>query len=444
MSANAITALDHLDNTVRLSDKRVAAKPQSRKSSVGKARPIIEMSGNKKADREHTGDANDARSGRPSLSTLVQDVLRPVKWVRDIHLALIIFYCWEGLFLMASQMMPPGRLRKCLGIVEYLLTLVFYLYITLRIILPERLLERLQFGEPPLQQGMQRVRWKCNCGSKLYDDYLELKPGAAALFELALNTPSQQRPSGRYRAAPRQDYALSWPRGSGLPSPGPLLPFSRTPNSTSTSTTIDPNARVDQHSSATTICEQESKWLLVCARAWRRPTSLIHLNVCSTSSDQQLFTELRRSYLQTKAWYHRFSLKVVQSIRFVQAERRIPLPSLRLAPTRRRDLMTHLFHHPHEANEKAITFLRSPKKRKQRLAVCPQAGTNLGWGIHLVEGYAMTRVWSLASGMFLISSMVFAIAWSVLEHDIQGAFAIAAYVVALVGLGVGTLQTYIA
>lgn len=115
-----------------------------------------------------------------------------------------------------------------------------------------------------------------------------------------------------------------------------------------------------------------------------------------------------------------------------------------LLPPVGENLMTHLFHHPHDANEKAITFWRSPKKRRQRLAVCPQASTNLGWGIHLVEGYAMTRVWSLAYGMFLIGSMVFAIAWSVLEHDVQGAFAIAAYVVALVGLGVGTLQTYIA
>ncbi|KAL8626868.1 hypothetical protein Q9189_007437 [Teloschistes chrysophthalmus] len=381
ISESAVAELDPLDNAVQLSDERVATEPQSRESSVGEARPVIELSGIKKPHKEHTSVVDDARSGHASLSTPVQDFLQP------------------------------------------------------------------------------------SCGSKLYDDYLELRPGAAAQFELALNTPSQQRPSGPYGAAPGPDYyASSWPRGSG-PSPGPLLPLSRTPNSASAPTTIGSNARNSQHSSATTVSEQESKWLLVCARAWRRPTSLIHLNVCSTSSDQQLFTELRRSYLQTKAWYHRFTLKAVQSIRFVQFElhprdlvdiRKVPdMPSERrkdeyvyqacdLLPPVGENLMTHLFHHPHEANEKAITFLRSPKKRKQRLAVCPQAGTNLGWGIHLIEGYAMTRVWSLAFVMFLVSSMVFAIAWSVLEHDVQGAFAIAAYVVALVGLGVGTLQTYIA
>lgn len=113
-----------------------------------------------------------------------------------------------------------------------------------------------------------------------------------------------------------------------------------------------------------------------------------------------------------------------------------------LIPPIGENLMTHLFHHPHEANERAITFLRSPKKLKERLAVCPQMGTNLGWGIHLVEGWAMTKVWLLAMAMFLSSSLVFAITWSVLEHDLQGAFAVAAYFVTLAGLGIGTLQAY--
>ena len=114
-----------------------------------------------------------------------------------------------------------------------------------------------------------------------------------------------------------------------------------------------------------------------------------------------------------------------------------------LLPPVGENLMTHLFHHPHEANEKAITFVRSPKKRKQRLAVCPQMGTNIGWGIHLVEGYAITKLWLLALAIFLISSLAFAIAWSVLQHDVQGAFAVAAYFVTLAALGVGTVQSYI-
>lgn len=115
-----------------------------------------------------------------------------------------------------------------------------------------------------------------------------------------------------------------------------------------------------------------------------------------------------------------------------------------LLPPVGENLMTHLFHHPHEANEKAITFLRAPKKRKQRLSVCPQIGTNVGWGIHLDEGYSITRLWLLALATFLFSSLIFAIAWSILKHDVQGAFAVAAYFVTLAGLGAGSVQSYIA
>ncbi|KAL8948379.1 MAG: hypothetical protein Q9222_005435 [Ikaeria aurantiellina] len=114
-----------------------------------------------------------------------------------------------------------------------------------------------------------------------------------------------------------------------------------------------------------------------------------------------------------------------------------------LLPPVGENLMTHLFHHPHDGNEKAITFLRSPKKRKQKLAICPQKGTNVGWGIHLVEGWAMTKIWLLALAMLFSSSLIFAVSWSVLQHDVQGAFGVASYCIALSGLGIGTIQAHI-
>lgn len=247
---------------------------------------------------------------------------------------------------------------------------------------------------------------------------------------------------------------------------GSASTLSGQPSSSGIPTTVyNPRPVNSRPTSATIACDLESRWLLVCAQVWQRPTSLLHLDVCSTSSDQQLFTELRQLYLQLKrAWWRRLSLKAVKSIRFIQFElhpkdlvdvRKVPdmPPQARneeylyqpcdLLPPIGENLMTHLFHHPHEANEKAITFLRSPKKRKQRLAVCPQKGTNVGWGIHLVEGWAVTKIWVLACLIFLLSSLVFAIAWSVLRHDIQGAFSVAAYFVALTGLGIGTVQAYI-
>ncbi|KAL8949907.1 MAG: hypothetical protein Q9222_004020 [Ikaeria aurantiellina] len=114
-----------------------------------------------------------------------------------------------------------------------------------------------------------------------------------------------------------------------------------------------------------------------------------------------------------------------------------------LIPPTGENLMAHLFHYPHEANERAITFMRSPKKRKLRLAICPQMGTNIGWGIHLVEGWSMIKLWLLALVISFLGGMVFAVTWSVMKHDIQGAFAVAAYFVALSGLGAGTAQAYL-
>lgn len=101
--------------------------------------------------------------------------------------------------------------------------------------------------------------------------------------------------------------------------------------------------------------------------------------------------------------------------------------------------MTHLFHNPHETNQKAITYLRSPKKRKQKLAICQLRGTNIGWGIRLVEGWAITKLWLSALAIFS-SSFVFAVAWSVLKHDVQGAFGVAGWLVGLATFGLGSFQ----
>lgn len=94
------------------------------------------------------------------------------------------------------------------------------------------------------------------------------------------------------------------------------------PDSTSM-TVYDPRLNNDRATSATIPCDPENKWLLVCARAVQRPTSLFHLDVGSIMSDQQLFTKLRQIYLQAKKpSYRRLSFKTVRSIRFVQVRLR--------------------------------------------------------------------------------------------------------------------------
>lgn len=103
--------------------------------------------------------------------------------------------------------------------------------------------------------------------------------------------------------------------------------------------------------------------------------------------------------------------------------------------------MAHFFHNPEHAMEASITCLRTPKKRKNKLEICPIQGTKVGWGIQIVEGWIISRIWLLALAFFLVGSLVFGVCWSIFEKDVQGAFGVAAYIVALLALLVGSVQT---
>lgn len=103
------------------------------------------------------------------------------------------------------------------------------------------------------------------------------------------------------------------------------------------------------------------------------------------------------------------------------------------------NMMTHYFHHPEDA-ERSITCLRAPKKRKNKLEICQGQHTNVGWGIQIVEGWIISRVWLLTLTLFLFGSLVFGIGRSVVQQDVQGAFGVASYMVNLVVLVVGSVQ----
>ena len=43
--------------------------------------------------------------------------------------------------------------------------------------------------------------------------------------------------------------------------------------------------------------------------------------------------------------------------------------------------------------------------------------------------------------LFITGSLVFGICWAIFEHDLQGAFGVAAYIISFMALLVGTVQT---
>lgn len=103
------------------------------------------------------------------------------------------------------------------------------------------------------------------------------------------------------------------------------------------------------------------------------------------------------------------------------------------------NMMTHWFHHPEDA-QRSITCLRAPKKRKNKLEICQEQHTNVGWGIQIVEGWIIRRIWLLTLTLFLFGSLVFGVCWSVFQQDVQGAFGVASYMVTFVVLVVGSIQ----
>ena len=102
--------------------------------------------------------------------------------------------------------------------------------------------------------------------------------------------------------------------------------------------------------------------------------------------------------------------------------------------------MTHWFHHPEEAWELPWAYSLFPKRRKGELEVNLNHAPSVGWGIYIVEGWLGSRLWLLSLSLFLCGSLAFAICWTILKHDIQGAFGVSAYVVALLTLVVGAAQ----
>ena len=63
----------------------------------------------------------------------------------------------------------------------------------------------------------------------------------------------------------------------------------------------------------------EGRWLLVCAKIGTYATKLSHMDVCATTSDKDLFTALRKAYVDLRSrWTQSFTLKGIKSIRFVQ------------------------------------------------------------------------------------------------------------------------------
>ena len=93
--------------------------------------------------------------------------------------------------------------------------------------------------------------------------------------------------------------------------------------------------------------------------------------------------------------------------------------------------MTHLFHHPEHADGGFEVGISLPKKRKRRILPNDAMEDRVGWGVHLHEDWIPERVLALVLIVFVGVSLAFGICWTILKHDVSGAFAVSAWVLML-------------
>jgi len=100
--------------------------------------------------------------------------------------------------------------------------------------------------------------------------------------------------------------------------------------------------------------------------------------------------------------------------------------------------MMHLFTHPHDAGDESVCLTRFPKKLKEKLEC--KSGIKPGWGLQFVEGWNMKTIWILGFVVFVWGSLAVGVLWAIFGHNLQNAFSVASYMVALATITIGFTQ----
>lgn len=332
----------------------------------------------------------------------------------------------------------------------------------------------------PQSSGKKRVCGQCRCGYRFVDEFMELRPAAAADYENLLQERSSHLKGYHYPVKHGQDIQDATDAGdtnsqsersTAVPiiGGGPTIvtsSVSSLPGKRRSESTL-PQYQLksrDVQRKMSLICNNELLFLLLCIPQHQFATRLLQPQISDITSDQGFFLLLRRNYQQMRGRMRRvFSMRTIRSIKFVQLEmykselvdirklddlppedkrdeyRYNPVPA-EIIPPVGENHMLHLINHPTHAEEDAFVLDRIPKKLKERLLVSPSRGTGLGWGIYFIEGWHLSVITLVAFAVLLAGSLAFLICWSVLEHDLQGASGVAAYMVAFLGLAIGSTQ----
>lgn len=103
--------------------------------------------------------------------------------------------------------------------------------------------------------------------------------------------------------------------------------------------------------------------------------------------------------------------------------------------------MLHVYKHPEHGSELTYCLDRFPKKMNEKLRFEKDRDV-IGWGIYFTESLHLPMFITVLF-LFLISTgLVFGVCWTVMEHDISGAWTVAAWISSVCALGLSAWSTW--
>ncbi|UPX10023.1 uncharacterized protein EKO05_0000699 [Ascochyta rabiei] len=346
--------------------------------------------------------------------------------------------------------------------------------------------------EPPLSPGFIRLRWDCGCGENIFSDIKELQKGG--IRELAArmqdSTGVKVVPSSYNQRSGNQQYSI----------PVHLKWFRSTPTSSQTGRRKTTRLSSDQSSTtaSTTTCaaNQGSKphkpmlHLMACVHDGRSGMILQQDRIEELFTDCALIQFLRTQYRKRRSRLRTIlSLKRVQGIFFVKFHLPmgssviirphgvscIPLDSISsssattmcecLPPKARVEPINTAEYQCYPVPPKTFPpvppeYLRSlftchkephpmstwiiqqlPKRKWGELFGQPDQPAE-GWGIYYKEGWDPGMI-AIFVFLLLLASLLFGILWTALRSDIQGAFGVASWIVAIGGALLAVIVTQV-
>jgi hypothetical protein len=99
------------------------------------------------------------------------------------------------------------------------------------------------------------------------------------------------------------------------------------------------------------------------------------------------------------------------------------------------NLPMHFFHCPEDASAITPCFQKIPKKRKEKLSICPVKGISLGLGLCFHERWSWRKILVWSCLMFVLSSIGVCVLYWKFEYKIQDAIALGTFTLACFGIG---------